>query len=103
MTQLGIEVESVEQQVASEVRRAATEYEVSRHEVERFERELLPGVRSVRDDKQRLYTSGGQAIDAFLTAQRDYNEVVRQYWEALARHRRSMLELNIAVGQRIFP
>lgn len=103
VTQTAIEVESVEQQVVSEVRRAATEYEVSRNEVKRYERELLPGVRSVRDDKQRLYASGGQAIDAFLSAQRDYNEVVRQYWQALARHRRGMLELNVAVGRRIFP
>jgi cobalt-zinc-cadmium efflux system outer membrane protein len=103
VTQTAIEVESVEQQVVGEVRRAAMEYEVSRSEVERFERELLPGVRSVRDDKRRLYTSGNEAIDSYLIAQRDYNDMLRQYWEALARHRRAMLELNTAVGQRILP
>jgi cobalt-zinc-cadmium efflux system outer membrane protein len=103
VTQMGIEVESVEQQVVSEVRRAAMEYEVSRNEVARFERELLPGVRSFRDDQHRLYTSGNAAIDAFLIAQRDYNDMIRQYREALARHRRAMLELNTAVGQRILP
>lgn len=101
--QLALEVQSVEQQVISEVRRAAAEYEVSRQEVERYERELLPGVRSVREDKTRLYATGQAAIDALLTAQRDYNETVRQYWEALTRHRRSMLELNSAVGQRLLP
>lgn len=101
--QLMIEVESVEQQVAAEVRRAATEYAVSRNEVERYERDLLPGVRSVREDQFRLYASGQQGIDAVLTAQRDYNEVVRQYWQAQVRHRRSMLEVNSAVGRRLLP
>jgi cobalt-zinc-cadmium efflux system outer membrane protein len=103
VAQLGVEAELVEQQVVSEVRRAAAEYEVSRDEVERYERELLPGVRSVRDDQVRLYANGQLAIDAVLTAQRDYNDVLRQYREALVRHRRSMLELNSAVGRRILP
>jgi cobalt-zinc-cadmium efflux system outer membrane protein len=98
-----IEAESVEQQVIDEVRRAAMEYEISRNEVQRYERDLLPGVRDIRDDKYRLYTSGNEAVDAYLIAQREYNDVVRQYWEALTRHRRAMLELNTAVGQRILP
>ena len=42
------------------------------------------------------------AID-YLAAQREYNDVVRQYRDALVRHRRSMLRLNTAVGRRIFP
>ena len=63
VVQTRIEVESVEQQVVSEVQRAAAEYEVSREEVERFERDLLPGVRSVRDDQVRLYVNGQQGID----------------------------------------
>ena len=32
-----------------------------------------------------------------------YNEVVRQYRDALVRHRRSMLDLNTAVGARVLP
>jgi cobalt-zinc-cadmium efflux system outer membrane protein len=103
VSQLAIEVEAVEQQVISEVRRAVMEYEVSCNEVERFERNLLPGVRSVRADKSRLYATGQQSIEAVLTAQRDYNDTVRQYWEALTRHRRSMLELNSALGRRLLP
>ncbi len=103
VTQSGIEAESVEQQAIAEVRRAAMEYDVSRNEVRRYERELLPGVRDIKDDKYRLYASGNEAVDSYLIAQRDYNDIVRQYWEALIRHRRAMLELNTAVGQRILP
>ena len=36
-------------------------------------------------------------------AQRAYNEAVRLYRDTLIRHRRSMLSLNTAVGQRILP
>lgn len=103
VSQFATEAASAEQQVVSEIRRAVMEYEVSRNEVERYEGDLLPGVQSVREDKYRLYLSGQRAIDAVLTAQRDYNEVVRDYLQALVRHRRSMLELNSAVGQRILP
>ena len=50
-----------------------------------------------------LYTQGQENIVTYLNAQRDYNEVVRQYRDTLIRHRRSMLRLNTAVGQRILP
>ena len=38
----------------------------------------------------------------YLEAQQDFNDVVRQYRDALIRHRRAMLDLNTAVGERIF-
>jgi cobalt-zinc-cadmium efflux system outer membrane protein len=38
----------------------------------------------------------------YLNAQRDYNDVARQYLEALARQRRAVLRLNTAVGCRLF-
>ena len=40
---------------------------------------------------------------AFLTAERDYDQIVRQYRDALVRHRLAMLRLNTAVGSRIMP
>ena len=39
----------------------------------------------------------------FLTAERDYDQVVRLYRDTLVRHRRAMLKLNTAVGLRILP
>ena len=59
--------------------------------------------RQLRDRKYTLYTQGQEDIVSYLNAQRDYNEVVRQYRDALIRHRRSMLRLNTAVGQRVLP
>ncbi|MGH7222744.1 MAG: TolC family protein [Gemmataceae bacterium] len=103
VTQSQTEVQGAEQQVINEVRQAATDYTVSRRSVQRYEREILPGSRSVLAEKQRLFTSGREGIDVLLTARKDYNDVVRQYREVLFRHRRAMLKLNTAVGQRLLP
>lgn len=97
------EVQGAEQQVINEVRQAATDYAVSRRSVQRFERDILPGSQSILAEKQRLYASGRQGIDVLLAARKEYNDVVRQYREVLVRHRRAMLRLNTAVGQRLLP
>ncbi len=39
----------------------------------------------------------------YLAAQREYNELVRQYRDTLVAHRRAMLKLNTVVGQRLLP
>ncbi|HTU17290.1 MAG TPA: TolC family protein [Gemmataceae bacterium] len=97
------EVQGVELQIINEVRQAATDYAVSRKSVERYERDILPESRSVLAEKQRLFSSGREGIDVWLAARKDYNDVVRQYGEVLLRHRRAMLKLNTAVGQRLLP
>ncbi len=97
------ETRGVEQQVVNEVRQAATDYAVSRRSVERYERDILPAARSVLDEKQRLFSSGKEGQDVYLTARKDYNDVIRQYGETLLRHRRDMLKLNTAIGQRLLP
>jgi cobalt-zinc-cadmium efflux system outer membrane protein len=101
--QTQIEFSGLERQVLSEVERAYLEYASTRAAVERLERGILPRARKLRDQKYTLYTQGQESISTSLAAQRDYNEVVRQYRDTLTRHRRSMLRLNTAVGQRILP
>ena len=85
------------------MQRAATEYTISRQLVQQYERAILPGVRRVRDEKQRRLREGRESLDVFLTAEQQYDEVVQRYLEALVNHRRSMLRLNQAVGQRLLP
>lgn len=101
--QTQLEVSGLERQVVAEVDGAALEYDSSRAAVERFERTILPRAKRLRDDKYRLYSSGEEGLITYLNAQRDYNESIRQYRDILIRHRRSMLSLNTAVGQRILP
>jgi cobalt-zinc-cadmium efflux system outer membrane protein len=103
VAQWRMEVDRAEQEVIDEVRQAATEYAASRENVQRYERELLTQARSLREEKYRQFASGEKDLGSFLTAQRRYEEIVREYLETLTRHRRDMLRLNTAVGQRILP
>jgi len=98
-----LEMQAVERRVMSELEDAREEYEVSRQMIDRIEKRLLPDARRVRDlSLQASEQAGGDAY-AYLIAQRDYQDLVRQYRDALVRHRRAMLKLNTVVGLRILP
>ncbi len=103
VTQTQVQTVAREKQIRTEVRLAEREYAVTRAAVERLEKELLPAAKQVLDTTERLYIGGEQDLVAFLTVQRDYNDRVKQYRDTLVRHRRSMLNLNTAVGQRVLP
>jgi cobalt-zinc-cadmium efflux system outer membrane protein len=79
LEQLRLQKEGLERRVVHEVQSAAAEYGVSRQVVAQYESQLRS------DDGARR------------------EETVRQYLEALVRHRRSMLKFNTAVGRRILP
>jgi cobalt-zinc-cadmium efflux system outer membrane protein len=97
------ELGALEQQVVHEVRQAERQYAVTRGSVERIERSLLPNARHEHDLATKLYLEGKASEISFLTAERDFDQVVRQYRDTLVRHRRAMLKLNTAVGVRILP
>ncbi len=103
VVQTQIELTRLEKQLLAEVERAHLEYASTRSAVQRLERGVLPRARRLRDQKYTLYEQGQENIISYLNAQRDYNKVVRLYRDTLVRHRRSMLRLNTAVGQRILP
>ena len=97
------EAEGLEQQVLHEIRQAALTLTVSRQSVDRYERDILPTSKRALEEKQLLVTSGTAAPDVVLAARKDHNDVLRSYREALLAHRRAMLRVNTAVGQRILP
>ncbi len=94
---------ALERRVVAEVFRADQEYDATRASLEEIERELLPAARRVLDGARRDYLAGRVALLEFLSAQHSYNETVRQYRDHLVRHRRSMLDLNTALGRRVLP
>jgi outer membrane protein, heavy metal efflux system len=98
-----VELAEREQQAANEVRQAERQYALTRAAVERIEAKLLPAARRVRDDAYRLFVQGEEEAIVYLNAQREFNEAARQYRDMLVRHRRAMLRLNTAVGQRLLP
>ncbi|GAC1449050.1 MAG: TolC family protein [Isosphaeraceae bacterium] len=103
VTQSQIELATVERQVITDVQQAVHEYEVTARMVERIRDQLEPSARQVRDDTRRLYEGGEVNLVAFLNAQRDYQDIVKQYLDTVVRHRRAMLALNTVMGQRIMP
>ena len=98
-----LEMEVVERRIAAEIEDAREEYEVSRQMIERMEKYLLPAARKVRDLSLKTSEHAEGDAYAYLIAQRDYQDLVRQYRDALVRHRRAMLKLNTVVGLRILP
>ncbi len=103
VTQWRIEVERAQQEVIDEVRRAATEYAVSRQLVQQYERDILLHAHRLHEDRYRRFVEEQKDLRSYLSAHRDYQETIRDYLEALARHRRAMLRLNTVVGQRLLP
>lgn len=92
-----------EREVIAEVRRAEVEYHASRQAVEELDEFVLPYSERSLAAVRRMMDAGERSIVDYLNAQKDRNEVVRQYLDALVRHRRAMLSLNTAVGRRILP
>jgi cobalt-zinc-cadmium efflux system outer membrane protein len=103
VAQTRTEAQGMERQVIHEVRQAVVDCTASRQSVERYERDILPASRRALEEKERLVATGNAAPDVFLAARKDHNEVIRKYGEALLLHRRAMLRLNTAIGQRILP
>jgi cobalt-zinc-cadmium efflux system outer membrane protein len=103
VSQTLIELQGREQQVIADVRRAYQEYTTTRTALKYYQENILPRARRIRDDKYRLYKTKTENVLTFLSAQKDYNDMVKQYMDAAVRHRRASLRLNTAVGQRIVP
>lgn len=103
ITQTGIELADLERRISDEVADAYREFDTSRLAVIDFEQEVLPAARRVKDAAYNSWKGGKTSVIDFLDAQKDYNERVRAYRDALVRHRRAMLDLNTAVGFRILP
>ena len=63
-------------------------------------KEVIPEASQVRDESYRLYRSGEKSVGDFISAQLEFNQVVKQFLDTAIRHRRSMLGINTAVGRR---
>lgn len=103
VTQTQLDLQDLERRIINEVQYAATEYAVSRDAVQQYERDILADARALRDEQDRLFANGQASFDSWQEAQAEYHEIVREYLEALTYHRRTMLRLNRAVGQRVLP
>jgi outer membrane protein, heavy metal efflux system len=103
VNQTEVELTLLQRQIQDEVTDAVHEFELSREAILESEREILPASRRVRDAAYRRWQGGETNVLEYLDAQRDFNERVRDYRDAIVRHRRAILDLNTAVGVRLLP
>ncbi len=101
--QTKLQATSQERQVVSDVLDATQELEQSYISVVEFRREIIPASKRMREAAFRLYETGETSVLDYLEAQLSFNDVVKQYRDSLVRHRRAMLDLNTAVGERVLP
>lgn len=90
-------------QVIADVEQSQREFAVSRDAARRFETTLRPYAEKVLATSRERYERGEEDLIIFLAARTDYVAIVRQYLDVLIRHRRAMLDVNTAVGRRVFP
>ena len=89
--------------VETELAQALKEYEVSGQIARQIKEQIMPDLRKAYRDRLRLFQEGEINKFVFLDSQRKYNDMAKAYLDAAVRHRRSMLNLNTVVGQRILP
>ena len=98
-----VELADQERRIVFDVEEAVREFTLSGDVVVEYRKEVIPASSEVRDSAFRRWQGGETSALDYLAAQQDFNDVVRQYRDALVRHRRSMLDLNTAVGVRVLP
>ena len=103
VSQTRTELESMERRVASEVRLADREYHYAKRALERIEAVLLPQSDARLREAQADFEAGESSIDDFQEHLEEAAAVSQSHREALVRYRRSMLDVNTAVGMRILP
>jgi cobalt-zinc-cadmium efflux system outer membrane protein len=103
INQTQVQLENAERVVMNDVLNAAQELEQSLVAVVQFRNAILPQSQQVLESAHRRMLGGEIPMSDFLDAQQDYNDIVRQYRDVLVRHRRAILDLNTAVGERVLP
>jgi cobalt-zinc-cadmium efflux system outer membrane protein len=98
-----VQLEQVKRRVITEVQQAVMEYQVTDRIVRHLKQNVLPQTQAALDKRMTLWEEGEISKFVFLDTQRKYNDTAKAYLDTLVRHRRSMLALDTAVGQRILP
>ncbi len=101
--QTRVELNTLEYQVVQDVQADAEDLRLSVAGVLELEHRTLPAVLKARDDAYNEYRRDPSKVGDYIDEQRDYNEVVQQYRNALIELRQQMLELNTTVGLRVMP
>ncbi|MDR3621150.1 MAG: TolC family protein [Paludisphaera borealis] len=97
------EVTALERRLASEVRQAYREFVAARESLILVERSVLPRARFALDQAVSRFLAGDLEVGDYLDELEDDADSARLYRDAVFRYRRSMLDINTAVGVRLMP
>ncbi len=98
-----VQLASLERRVITQVQQAVNEYRVSGNLVRLLRTQVDPVLKRAVQARSRLFEEGEASVFTFFDAERKYNDHVKSYLDSAVRHRKAMLQLNTAVGQRIMP
>jgi outer membrane protein, heavy metal efflux system len=102
VNQTKIQYSSLERRVIQDVLDAIREFDQSRLTLLDSEQKIIPVSRRIRDASERRFRGGEIPSYEFFQALQTFNDTVKDYRDALIRHRRAMLDMNTAVGVRLY-
>jgi cobalt-zinc-cadmium efflux system outer membrane protein len=102
INQTKIQQSSLERRIVQDVLDAIREFEQSRLTLIDTEQKLIPLARDIRNAAERRFRGGEITSTDYFQALQDFNDTVKGYRDALIRHRRAMLDMNTAVGVRLY-
>jgi cobalt-zinc-cadmium efflux system outer membrane protein len=98
-----VQLAGMERRAITQVQQAVNEYRVTREIVRRMRAQVDPAQKRAVEARSKLFQEGEATYFIFLDAQRRYSDHVKAYLDSAVRHRKAMLQLNTAVGQRVLP
>ncbi len=97
-SQAEIEYHQIEQGIQAEVMQAYQQYMATQKQVKQFHNGMLTEAKSILDGITYSYKRGESSILEVLNAQRTYNGVRKDYYQALADNATALIELERRAG-----
>lgn len=97
-SQSQLEYQQVEQSIRAEVMQAYQQYIATQKQVKQFHNGMLTEAKNILDGIIYSYKRGESSILEVLNAQRTYNDVRKDYYQALADNATALIELERKTG-----
>ncbi|WP_330747644.1 TolC family protein [Chryseobacterium sp. CP-77] len=97
-SQAEVEYKQIEQEIRAEVMQAFQQYTATQKQLRQFHNGMLSEAKSILEGIIYSYKRGESSILEVLNAQRTYNSVRKDYYEALADNAAALIELERKAG-----
>ncbi len=97
-SQAEVEYQQIEQEIRAEVMQAYQQYSATQKQVKQFHNGMLTEAKSILEGITYSYKRGESSILEVLNAQRTYNGIRKDYYQALADNAAALIELERRVG-----